>query len=101
MVQRISLMINNGNFSEGFSQVKLGIYTKENEIVFDSIVGDLPPSSRIPEVYKQWQGNYLTFLGRSVQGIRRYSVDERQRCWEQLKQALNEWLNSDTFGATR
>lgn len=103
MEKLIVLTPNDGDFQQGFKNVKLQICPQQESI---TAIAQLPPAPDIPVLYRRWQKQYPLLVKspflkvprgfKNVQ-ITNISRQNFESCRQDLQRRLNDWLNSETF----
>lgn len=101
MTQLVILKLGSGSFAQGFPvTLQIGEETSRPSV---EVTGTLPPAPKLGDRYTQWQVAYRS-LGLSARlekpKKQKTQVSVTQPCTEaaqQLKDHLNQWLNSEEF----
>lgn len=97
----VRLTLGDGDFQRGFP-VTADIWTGSHPLPIP-VIGKLPPSTEIPQIYSRWKELYKAFSGRltapkkQLTNYSRRDFDELAKLAKELKEHLNAWLNSPEF----
>lgn len=101
----VTLSLGNGDLYRGFETVTVRLL-QPNGAQSMQWVGSLPPQPELAELYRQWKFLYSALLQRfnhstrieiASEGTTHISETEFEGLCEQLKRAINAWLNSTSF----
>ncbi|MEG4249422.1 CHAT domain-containing protein [Microcoleus sp. Pol10D4] len=99
---KVMLMFGEGNLNDGFPSIQAQVFT-ENGQLSAQCSGQLPPSSELLALYRDWQLMYKASLGikRKLEGkpaqLTNFSRLDLDRLTKKLEQHLNKWLISEQF----
>lgn len=84
----VRLNLGEGSLSKGFPTVTAEIWSGKDYLL-DELSAMLPPAPKLDRLYEQWRSDYHNFpLALS---------DQTQNSANKLRNALNSWVNSDSF----
>ncbi|MEH2364194.1 CHASE2 domain-containing protein [Nostoc sp.] len=105
MSKLIVISLEKGNLNDGFFPVTAQLWETNNSRPI-KFTGSLPPAPKIAELYKRFQLIYQALHKRFVSrlrievestGLTNVSEVDFSEVQEQLYEAINSWLNSDSF----
>ncbi|MGF2034144.1 MAG: CHASE2 domain-containing protein [Nostoc sp. CmiVER01] len=105
MSKLIVISLEKGNLNDGFFPVTAQLWENNNSRPI-KFTGSLPPAPKIAELYKRFQLIYQALHKRFVSrsgievestGLNNVSEVDFSEVQEQLYEAINSWLNSDSF----
>lgn len=105
MSKLIVISLEKGNLNDGFFPVTAQLWETNNSRPI-KFTGSLPPAPKIAELYKRFQliyqalhKRFVTRSGIEVEstGLNNVSEVDFSEVQEQLYEAINSWLNSDSF----
>ncbi|AFZ61378.1 CHASE2 domain-containing protein [Anabaena cylindrica FACHB-243] len=107
MSKCIILNLGSGNFEDGFPSLTVELREIHKSWPILRLKGSLPPVPEIPELYIKWKSLYDALAKKFRQrgnipkvnkgGTKQISDIDFPHLCEQLKQSLNDWLNSPSF----
>lgn len=107
MSKYIILNLGSGNFDDGFPSLMVELREIHKSWSILRLKGSLPPAPEIPELYIKWKSLYDALAKKFRQrgnfpkvnksGIKQVSDIDFPNLCEQLKESLNNWLNSPSF----
>ncbi|MEH1919431.1 CHASE2 domain-containing protein [Nostoc sp.] len=105
MSKLIVISLEKGNLNDGFFPVTAQLWETNNSRPI-KFTGSLPPAPKIAELYKRFQliyqalhKRFVSRLGIEVEstGLNNVSEVDFSEVQEQLYEAINSWLNSESF----